>query len=428
MKKILTGFLSLFIGCAPAFATTTVGDKIGFTSGSPGGDTNTWGTVLNSMFTGWDEFFYAGREDRNMTISGGGKISYDNATGNVTFTSTIVFRNHITGFVNNVTTAASPVTLNATNRLGYVQLVRKPGADNNITSVTLVSSGSLPNTTTDADAGTFVLFQRTSDGTLWIPSAKKEIMSGDHWQVGTAQSWYERIASSAKPRFFSSASDTSQLSVPASTTSPAVVYIDGKLYANTSDKTLDLDTSGRDGVDTGAKAANTAYYLYAIPATSGRTFDIVCSVTAPTGAGPTGFSSWSYIGGFRTWGSSAINPFSSVRGKYRGEPSATEISFTSSTRASKTFVGPATARFATFRASFSTINAAGDQLFVSAIDSATYLQEVVRNGSTTAANEPRQFFEVEIITANTFYGSVTSNSDVCGVALFGWDENPMEYK
>lgn len=404
---------------------TVFGDKIGIENMTPGGSSGVWATENGVAMTLIDELAYASREDRNNVIVGGGLFSWDGT--DLTFTASIEIRNHITAYKLSVTTAASPITLNAAHKVAYVQVTRKPGADANITSATVVAAGSLPNGRTDADMGTLVLAYRTVDGTVYLPWAKKELVAGDTWAFGAGLTLAERIAAHAKPGFSNNRSDTSQLTVAASATTPAAVFINGKLYLNTSNETLDIDTAGRGGLDTGSKAANTVYYLYAIPATSGRTFDLVCSTTGP-GTGPTGFTEWSYLGGFRTWGSSVIGVMRSSKGKMLQGSEGADASVTSATIGAKTLVIPTTAKSVYIRPSWTAVNAAGDSLSVASINDASYTTGHSRACTTTAAQTPTVFFEVEILTAQTIYAHASHNSDAIDLYVFGWVEDPMEYK
>jgi len=96
---------------------------------------------------------------------------------------------------------------------------------------------------------------------------------------------------------------------------------DGVKYLAASPLTVSLDASGRGGIDTGSKATDTWYYIYAVPpATAGGSFACVASVSAPT-AGPTGFSAWKYLGAIRycaTVGtfSEGIMPFQQVGSRF----------------------------------------------------------------------------------------------------------------
>lgn len=212
--------------------STSIGDKLGFTVPTDGGDDDVWGGVLHTFYAVLDELTYSAREAKNLSILGGGAISWDDSTNQVSFTENIIIRDHVTDKTVTITTAASPVTLSAQNTVGYVSKNPQPASNQSITSVSTVAAGSLPNTTGDTDMQLIVLFMRTSDDTLLIPWARREILSGDHWQWGASLSWYERIASSRKPSYYNDGSDTSQLTVPGSATAPSVVIIDGKLYVN----------------------------------------------------------------------------------------------------------------------------------------------------------------------------------------------------
>ncbi len=409
---------------------TTVGDKIGLPAPTDQGDNNTWGSVATGLngvlFPIVDEVFYTEREQRNLVVLGGGKISWDSGTGNVTFTSAIEIYGHIAGFKNSITTAASPITLNAALKAAYVSLVRKPASDQNLTAATVVSNGSLPNGTTDSDMGTFVLAFRTNDSTVIIPWAKRELLSGDFWQFGTALSWYERIASNMKPNYNSNSADSSQVIVPGTASAPSVVNIDGKLYANTSNATLDLDTAGRGGLDTGAKAASTTYYLYAIPAASGRTFDLVCSVTAPT-TGPTGFTSWSYLGGFPTVTASAVDEFVTNNGVLLSNAIQSVTVNNASPATSKTVQVPVTAKNVYFRSNWVAVAVAGDDLFVGPTSASTPNRHQAT--SATASQTAFSIFWVPILTAQTVFANVTTvTTDSANLIIIGWMESPMEYK
>lgn len=159
--------------------TVSVGDKIGLTVPQVGASEDSWGTELNSLFTKLDEHLYAAREDRNNIVVGGGTVSWDETAGELSFDSNIEIHNHITGNKNVITTAASPITLDAAHKVAYVQLSRKPGSDNSITSATVVAAGSLPNGDSDSDHGTFVLAYRTSTGNVLLPWAREELDDGE---------------------------------------------------------------------------------------------------------------------------------------------------------------------------------------------------------------------------------------------------------
>lgn len=405
--------------------TTVFGDKIGIEAATPGGSNGSWGTEYGAAFTKLDEYVYAAREDRNLIIQGGGKISWDGSQ--VTFSANFNIYNSITAYKNILTTAASSCALSASGKVAYIQLTRKPAADNTLTSMTVVDQGALPNGTTDADMGTVVLFFRTTDGTLYIPWAKKELLAGDHWQVGAAQTWYERIAASRKPGYRYGSSTT--VIVPATATAPACVEIDGKIYANTSNATCAVGTSGRNGVDTGSVAASTLYYFYAIPAVSGRTFDVTMSVTAPT-TGPTGFSQASYLGGFPTNGSSQISPFVASNGFVQLSWGISSQTIKNTTPQSFSLKCPSAATHAWVLIDWS----------AGGTDNICYVQPTDGGGSITLTQlycrctssvEQDVFGFVSLLTSQTVWiatYSAAGGAATGRVALWGWHEDPMGYK
>jgi hypothetical protein len=368
---------------------------------------------------------YAAREDRNISVRGGGKISYDNATGNVTFTEDIVLHDHVTDKTVTITTAASPTNLSSSNRIGYVVKNREPASNQSITSITTAAAGALPDAV--GDNGNIVIFHRTSDGTLLIPWLRRELLSGDFFVPRTGYSFYEWKAAHGRPGYKSITADSSQLIVTASSSKPAVVKIDGKIYANVSDKTLDLDTAGRNGLDTGTKAASTVYYLYAIPPTSGFTFDVVCSVNDPD-TGPSGFSAYSYLGGFITGTSSAIIEFVASDGLVMLSINITaDVNFNSSTPTLKTFLIPVTAICLYARSTWAAVNAITDTLTCGA--STTSGQGRHRATSTTVNNNGFAYWWCPILTPQQISGDVTtSTTDSINVKVMGWQEKILEYK
>lgn len=393
-----------------------------------GGDTDTWGTEANTKsFTQLAQASYAAREDRAISILGGGKIAWNQAGNALTFTEDIIIRDHITDKTVTITTAASPISLTAANQVAYVEKNRGPSSNQSISAATVVAAGALPNTKDNNKI--IVLFHRTTDGTILVPWCRREILDGDHWQWGAALSWFERMASARKPGYRNTDADNTQVIVPASASSPAVVIINGKLYANVANETMDVNTAGRGGIDTGAVAANTSYYLYAVPAVSGRGFDLVCSVTAPTGAGPTGFTSaWSYIGAFSTIEAAAtIFPFKSYDGVLISEDVIEDETHTGDTTATaKTFAGlPSTVLQAYVHGSIIP-SAAGQSLRVMSISSTTALNITVTG--VVVSESHRITGWIPITTAQTIYMR-NSNAAASSIAsLIGWREDPMGYQ
>ena len=400
---------------------------LGLTVPSPGGDSGTWDTVLNDdTFTEVAKTLYAAREDRNISILGGGKIEWDESGNQVSFSSDIVIYDHITNKTTTVETSDSPITLDAANKVAYIEKTREP-TSNETPSPTVVAAGSLPNAVDDN--GIIALFHRTSDGTLYVPWARKEILDGDHWNFGTSLTWFERLATTHKPGFHNLSSDATQVIIPGSADNPAVVVINGKLYANTSDSTMDIDTAGRDGLDTGSKAAETPYYLYAIPALSGRGFDTVCSVTAP-GTGPTGFSDWSYLGAFSTYeASTSIYPFKSDRGILIYDTAIDATSHTGDTNyTTKTITNmPTTVKKIWAHATYSGTQTGyngeirGQTTLVGAVVPVYLMLQV--SGLYVHQNG-----WVPIFTAQTIYLKTGHASNTINFYFMGWQENPMEWQ
>lgn len=399
----------------------TVGDKIGLTVPTDLGDNNTWGGILNALFAVIDELTYASREDRNLSIIGGGTISWDATAGEVSFTENIVIRDHITDKTVTITTAASPITLTA-NQVAYVAKNRNPASNQSITSATVVSAGSLPNDTTDGNMGVIVLFMRTSNDTLNIPFFRREIIGSDSWSIGMAQTLFERQASARKPAY-SIASTGTTVTVAAGSS----VIIDGKLYYNSAAEDCNLSTAGRGGLDTGSSVANTPYYLYAIPAVSGRGFDLVASATAPT-TGPTGFSSWSYVGACLTASSSgAFDIFTAVGGFLTCTVGLHSASHTgNTTRTDKQLICPTTAinRFVRMQLDVSATLSGTSNRF-NAVDVA---------GSAVLLVAPRvssTHFEwgwVPHLDPQVIWIQCARSDYTVTARLYGWQEDPMEYK
>ena len=123
------------------------------------------------------------------------------------------------------------------------------------------------------------------------------------------------LISLKRPAFRSSTGSANKVVVPATVSKPAKVLIKGSVYTNTSDTTLDPSTAGPGGLDApGGPAASTIYYLYAIPAGTGSTFNLVASANDPD-TGPTAYTDWSYLGSFYTLADSSLPAFIYARGR-----------------------------------------------------------------------------------------------------------------
>ncbi len=78
---------------------------------------------------------------------------------------------------------------------------------------------------------------------------------------------------------------------------PSQVTIGGQQYRNDVDLFMDITTSGAGGLDTGSVAASTTYRLYAI--VDALSMKLIASL-AEDDVGPTGFSTFKFLGQFST--------------------------------------------------------------------------------------------------------------------------------
>lgn len=245
--------------------------------------------------------------------------------------------------------------------------------------------------------------------------------------AGTAElAWYERIATHGKPRYKAASAGTT-VTVPGSAAAPACVIINGNVYANVSNETCDLSTAGRGGLDTGAIAANTPYYLYAVPNIAGDGFDLVASVTAPT-TGPTGFTAWTYIGSFCTeLNSAAIEPFQASGGVLLHDDDIEYTAHTGdTTTTAKTYASMPTTVTAAY--GFTSHNGAGaveSSLAVSGT-SAGGDNILVRSQVLNVSNY--SYGWVPVFTAQTLWLTLSDAATLGRFYLCGWREDPGAYK
>jgi len=80
------------------------------------------------------------------------------------------------------------------------------------------------------------------------------------------------------------------------------ISVGGQQYLYSSVITINFATTGINGLDTGAIAANSLYYIYSVQ--TSNTPGLVASLAAPT-TGPTGFTAWKEVGRCRTAQSAA---------------------------------------------------------------------------------------------------------------------------
>jgi len=124
---------------------------------------------------------------------------------------------------------------------------------------------------------------------------------------------------------YSSASVVGAYAQPGRSPALSVALNDSQRYSAVSPLTVDLSASGLGGLDTGSEAADTWYYVYAVPGATSGTFELMASVTDPA-TGPTGYPVFRYLGFVRNDSSSNIKPFDYREvGVYRyRDPSDTE--------------------------------------------------------------------------------------------------------
>lgn len=132
--------------------------------------------------------------------------------------------------------------------------------------------------------------------------------NGFKYPDGTTQTTASKMQTTVKMSYTSS----SQITAAAlSGTSMSLQFTDGVIRTHAGSLIFDFANGTSDlGLDTGSEASSTWYYLYAVPK-SGSDFTLKGSVTPPS-TGPTGFSTFRYLGAFRNDGSSNIRPFYQV--------------------------------------------------------------------------------------------------------------------
>lgn len=231
-----------------------------------------------------------------------------------------------------------------------------------------------------------------------------------------------------RPQFYWNSADTSQIIIPGSSTRPSIVKIGTQYYQNTTDLTIDLDTAGANGLDTGAKAADTLYYVYAILPASGSAFRGTISVTAPT-TGPTGFgSNWSYLGSFSTNATSGCNPFIFTNGVMNNAGASVSVTTNSSVVSAKTLKVPITATMAYGRLLWVAINGTNSDFSVGPT-STTTIASFGNPGTTIIGDSIYVCMWLVITEPQTFYAKVTTTTlDSIDFFVKSWIENPMDFQ
>lgn len=227
-----------------------------------------------------------------------------------------------------------------------------------------------------------------------------------------------------RPGFKYSASD--KVVVEASATKPAYFKIGDELLEATSDLTLDIDLSGPGGLRVGlTKAANTAYYLYAV--NNSGAVALIADTVAPS-TGLTGYTDWTYLGAFATdQGAATITPFISSRGFYYADNEIEVESHTGGTsQNAETFQSlPVTAKQA---AVFLITNGANANSIGRAMGSNTSNNNGVLQYNIAATSGNATNGLVSIFTDQTIYLQVAAAGNTVECYLMGWIEDPSEYK
>lgn len=230
------------------------------------------------------------------------------------------------------------------------------------------------------------------------------------------------LISLMRPGYQSDPADATKLAVPASPANAARVLIDGTVYTNTANLSLDINDAGRNGLDSGFVQANTLYYLYAIPAESATTFDLICSLEGPA-KGPQGFSAWSYLGGFITEAVTEVDQIQAWNGRVRfaSGNGDLDISSTDLVDTAKVLTIPTTAKFVFGRASFSTLASAGQSATIGSTVGTPFT--VLRSASGSTADTSPAYLEWPILEPQTLYLKVSSAGARVDFRTLGWIED-----
>ena len=127
----------------------------------PAKDEDPWYERFDQMVTGQDSSGYASREDRHLTFTGGGTVSFDAGTGTVTWSSAIEILSPIAGF--KITVAATSIVLED-GEVGYINITRSPTQN---VSVSPAVASTAPNTN---DAYTLCI--RNGSAIYWANGGK----------------------------------------------------------------------------------------------------------------------------------------------------------------------------------------------------------------------------------------------------------------
>ena len=244
-----------------------------------------------------------------------------------------------------------------------------------------------------------------------------------------------------RPSYQRHATNIDQVIVSASENLPSRVAIDDTVLSNTETKTVELSGNGRGGLDEPSTLSdNTIYYLYAIVDEAEEGFDLIASDNIPD-QGPTGFSSWSYLGAILYENATrGIVPFYRVGTElfftdyYEWLPTFDDDTFFGGTFKESIPTKPSTVDIVKVHLVASTNGAESQNEFQLKIQSATgpsYVEWAVRNDGTTpleawyaldlpiSNSEGKIWYNWELDTAADWQGKF---------ALAGWHEDPTFWK
>ena len=106
----------------------------------PAKDRDPWFETFEQMATAMDSSGYAAREDRQIIMGGGGDVTFDSGTGNLTWAAALDFYSLIAGF--KISVAAATVVI-GDGEVVYLNLNRSPTQN---TSVSVAAANQVPNT------------------------------------------------------------------------------------------------------------------------------------------------------------------------------------------------------------------------------------------------------------------------------------------
>lgn len=212
------------------------------------------------------------------------------------------------------------------------------------------------------------------------------------------------------------------LQVTATANAPVFFFIGNTFYKVTENLLCNLTFNGFAGLDTGALAANTLYYIYAV--VKNQAVGLVASKNDPTTAGPVGFPLWSYLGSILSNSTPALENFIYYNGKYRhwNGDSANDVTTQATTLTQQTLKVPPMAKsvFGRFNLTLTVaVNNTGSASPVS-----TEALVVVRAQSTSDEHDYINFL---ILEAQKIYMSVSSAASRLDFKILGWDEDPTEF-